>query len=180
MEELDQLPTAKEKISKDKDILFSKREYLDIRKPREALAKADRSLEYCFQIHLSLWSGCVRKIPDWLLVNFFCNNYYAKLCFTQAIINRDLLFPVSDRNETVNGITKYFSFKISKALLCHRLIDIMSQIMSFTIRHDSNVIADITWLSYKMIQIMAQNHCLKRTSFFEYRFSSKRFFPLRL
>ena len=54
----------------------------------------------------------------------------------------------------------------------------MSQLTYFTIWHDSNVVADITWLAYKMIQIMAKNQCLKSTSFFKSRFSSKYFFPL--
>ena len=55
---------------------------------------------------------------------------------------------------------------------------VMSQLTYFTIWHDSNVVADITWLAYKMIQIMAKNQCLKSTSFFKSRFSSKYFFPL--
>ena len=56
----------------------------------------------------------------------------------------------------------------------------MSQLTYFTIWHDSNVVADITWLAYKMIQIMAKNQCLKSTSFFKSRFSSKYFFPLNI
>ena len=57
---------------------------------------------------------------------------------------------------------------------------VMSQLTYFTIWHDSNVVADITWLAYKMIQIMAKNQCLKSTSFFKSRFSSKYFFPLNI
>lgn len=137
-----------------------------------------------FKYIVSSFSGNYKNIIHYLkwidfCLVFFANDFHMQNIFL-CVINHDLSFPVLDRNEIVNGITKYFSFKLSKTLLCHTLMHVMSQLTYFTIWHDSNVVADIAWLVYKMIQIMAKNQSFKKYFLLWVQVFFQLFFPLTL